>query len=337
MKAKKITTKKTKAVKTAPLKITEELSTAKTISATRRAITILKLLGSHRYILNSKKALTHRLPPRASVMTASFVVAIGVITIAASYGQWSNASIPNSLQNITQQGTLLTFDFSFLNPKNVIAELKDKAKNELAILNQGLSLFNISWPNNNFTVAYTNNNEQKDQSPELSWTTSHVSKISRLANLNNDSTGQVLSANTTKIITDPPIENSGTIVDTTSTAELTSPPYDSNNQAPWISSFSSASAALKEAINSNNDKIAHAMHDAFYSATGIFNNLYAREVHTDLLCVGKTCVTEEQFIQMVQQSQKNTAIETSVLKQEDKSVAVTSDSNKWSRINRAVR
>jgi hypothetical protein len=338
MRIRKTPIKKTpKILKAFPLIIAKELSEAKTISATRRAITMLKLLGSHKYIVNSKRVLLHKLPLKTAVMSASLAIVFGIITITSSYGQWSRVSMPTSVQNTQTQGTVLTFDFSFLNPNIVINEVKNKMKNELTLLNEGFSLISPSWPKDNFTVAYPNEIPKIAPLAEQSWTTAHTEKTSPLTQLNKGVNGKVLSANTVKINTEATSKNLNLPDIITSTSELTSNSSNSSSQAPWISSLYSGSTALKVSINTNNDKIVHIVKDAFYSATGIFNNLYASEVHTDLLCVGKTCVTEEQFMQMVLQSQKNTAIKTSSSKQEDRNVIPTSDSNKWSRINRTVR
>src|SRR3989338_2159304 len=65
------------------------------------------------------------------------------------------------------------------------------------------------------------------------------------------------------------------------------------------SSFASASATLRGLITGLGDIIAQAFHSAIYAVIGIFDKVFAGEVHTDTLCVsnsaGETCITREQL------------------------------------------
>jgi len=62
--------------------------------------------------------------------------------------------------------------------------------------------------------------------------------------------------------------------------------------------LSDAFAALSGLSQSGVRELGAAMH----ATIGAFDKVFAREVHTDKLCVGETCVTQEQFLAMVQAS-----------------------------------
>ncbi len=74
------------------------------------------------------------------------------------------------------------------------------------------------------------------------------------------------------------------------------------SSSPWQADFASASAALNTALQTITNQAVHMWNGAIYAVNGIFDKLFAKEVHTDLLCVGQTCVTQTQFLQMVQNS-----------------------------------
>jgi hypothetical protein len=86
---------------------------------------------------------------------------------------------------------------------------------------------------------------------------------------------------------------------TTSAIELTTASSSVASTTPWVASFANASAGLKSGILALGDTVVHAAKDAFYAATGVFNKVFAGEVHTDTLCVsdasGETCVTRSQL------------------------------------------
>jgi hypothetical protein len=75
-------------------------------------------------------------------------------------------------------------------------------------------------------------------------------------------------------------------------------------------SFSSVSTALKtaladafSALGSLTEGGVRELGVAMHATVGVFDKVFAREVHTDKLCVGNTCVTQEQFVAMVAASQ----------------------------------
>src|SRR3989338_3308559 len=65
------------------------------------------------------------------------------------------------------------------------------------------------------------------------------------------------------------------------------------------SSFASASATLRGLITGLGDIIVETFHNAIYAVIGIFDKVFAGEVHTDKLCVsddsGETCITKAQL------------------------------------------
>ncbi|MEK7144336.1 MAG: hypothetical protein AAB794_00520, partial [Patescibacteria group bacterium] len=63
----------------------------------------------------------------------------------------------------------------------------------------------------------------------------------------------------------------------------------------WVSSLSTA---LTDGITSVLQSLGSSK--ALAAVLGVFDKLFAREVHTDTLCVGDVCVTQEQFLKMVQ-------------------------------------
>ena len=72
--------------------------------------------------------------------------------------------------------------------------------------------------------------------------------------------------------------------------------------APWQQAFATASNELNTALKSVINETVHVFGGVLYASEGVFNRVFAREVHTDMLCVGQTCVTQAQFLQMVQQA-----------------------------------
>jgi hypothetical protein len=59
--------------------------------------------------------------------------------------------------------------------------------------------------------------------------------------------------------------------------------------------FAGSSDGLRAALGELGDATLDALAQGVYAATGVFDRLFAKEVHTDLLCVGATCVTEAQL------------------------------------------
>jgi hypothetical protein len=68
---------------------------------------------------------------------------------------------------------------------------------------------------------------------------------------------------------------------------------------PWIASFANASQGLQNDILSIGSTVVHVLSRAVYATVGIFEKVYAKEVHTDELCVsdstGETCITRGQL------------------------------------------
>jgi hypothetical protein len=100
---------------------------------------------------------------------------------------------------------------------------------------------------------------------------------------------------------------------TTSAQELTTASSTVATSTPWVGDFASASAALQSAMQTVSQQIVHIFNGAVYATTGIFDKIFAKEVHTDELCVGSTCVSQSQFLQMVQQSQASSSGSVSVV------------------------
>jgi hypothetical protein len=69
------------------------------------------------------------------------------------------------------------------------------------------------------------------------------------------------------------------------------------------SAFANASDALKQGILALGTSSMGVVHGAFYSVAGVFDKVFARSVHTDLICVtdasGETCVTRAQLNQVL--------------------------------------
>ncbi len=86
---------------------------------------------------------------------------------------------------------------------------------------------------------------------------------------------------------------------TTSALELTTASSSVSTTTPWVASFANASSALQSGVNTLADTVVHVFQDAVYAATGVFNKIFAKEVHTDKLCIsdntGETCVTKAQL------------------------------------------
>lgn len=86
---------------------------------------------------------------------------------------------------------------------------------------------------------------------------------------------------------------------TTSAVELVTASSTVASTTPWVASFADASQALRDGISSLADTVIHVFTRAFYATVGIFEKIYAKETHTDKLCVsdpsGETCITKAQL------------------------------------------
>jgi hypothetical protein len=71
---------------------------------------------------------------------------------------------------------------------------------------------------------------------------------------------------------------------------------------PWIGSFGSSSTGLQGALAAVDTAVVHILGTAVYAVNGIFDNIFAKQVHTDVLCVGQTCVNEAQLKTLLNQS-----------------------------------
>ncbi len=81
--------------------------------------------------------------------------------------------------------------------------------------------------------------------------------------------------------------------------------------------FSGVSSSLRDALATTLSSIAGLVQNgvkglgvAVHAGVGIFDKLFAKEVHTDLLCVGSTCVTPEQFLKIVAGSNQTATVTT---------------------------
>jgi len=67
----------------------------------------------------------------------------------------------------------------------------------------------------------------------------------------------------------------------------------------WAGAFADASDALKQALREFSDAVVQVFSRVIYATAGIFEKLFAGEVHTDKLCMsdstGETCVTKAQL------------------------------------------
>ena len=87
---------------------------------------------------------------------------------------------------------------------------------------------------------------------------------------------------------------------TTSAAELTTSTSSGQAMAsssvatstPWVASFASASDSLKNGILSIGETIVHFIGKAVYATTGIFEKVFAKEIHTDSLVAEKATAKE---------------------------------------------
>ena len=61
---------------------------------------------------------------------------------------------------------------------------------------------------------------------------------------------------------------------------------------PWVASFASASDSLKNGILSIGETIVHFIGKAVYATTGIFEKVFAKEIHTDSLVAEKATAKE---------------------------------------------
>jgi hypothetical protein len=76
-----------------------------------------------------------------------------------------------------------------------------------------------------------------------------------------------------------------------------------------LSGFADASIALTNALSGALSAITDIAQSgvrelgiAVHASLGIFDKIFAKEVHTDNLCVGTVCVTQDQFLKMIQSS-----------------------------------
>jgi hypothetical protein len=76
-----------------------------------------------------------------------------------------------------------------------------------------------------------------------------------------------------------------------------------------LSSFATASLALGNALSQALSAITNITQSgvrelgiAVHASLGVFDKIFAKEVHTDNLCVGNVCVTQDQFLKMIQSS-----------------------------------
>ena len=94
------------------------------------------------------------------------------------------------------------------------------------------------------------------------------------------------------------------LVATTSAMEIMSatstPREEFAGKTPWYAAFADASNGLKSAMQSIGDMVVEVYKTAIYAVTGIFDKVFAREVTTDKLCIGETCVDEEQLKSLLQ-------------------------------------
>ncbi|MFM2330649.1 MAG: hypothetical protein RLZZ26_156, partial [Candidatus Parcubacteria bacterium] len=67
-------------------------------------------------------------------------------------------------------------------------------------------------------------------------------------------------------------------------------------------SVAAMSTGLVSDLTSALSSLGSGLHTALAATFGVFDKVFAREVHTDNLCVGSVCVTQEQFLKMVQAS-----------------------------------
>jgi hypothetical protein len=93
---------------------------------------------------------------------------------------------------------------------------------------------------------------------------------------------------------------------TTTIAEILGPNSTSSPQT-WSSAFADASETLRNAISSLGDVVVRVSNDVQYAAVGIYNKIFAKEVHTDKLCVEDVCVTKQEFVKMVQMANTSSA------------------------------
>jgi hypothetical protein len=91
------------------------------------------------------------------------------------------------------------------------------------------------------------------------------------------------------------LENASTTVAAAPISATTSP-------SSFGEAVSSMSSVLLGDLGSALSSLSSGVHNALAATFGVFDKVFAREVHTDTLCVGSVCVTQEQFLKMVQSS-----------------------------------
>jgi hypothetical protein len=67
-------------------------------------------------------------------------------------------------------------------------------------------------------------------------------------------------------------------------------------------SFEGASQALQSALSALGKTVIRVLGDAVYATTGIFQNIFAQNEHVDTLCIGNTCLTEDQIDAVLQRT-----------------------------------
>ena len=189
-----------KILESASKAVTQDLKEAKTIGETRRAITILKLFGSFKAHKNKvkyagKKVLFHPLPPKASVMAVSMVMAWTVIGLSSAFGQWANMPLPDSVFVSSQKKVQnLNLDFSLVETfKYAVGLAEKKAVGQVTALINTANSIKAFWPSDNFTIAY-NQPVLSESKPKEAW----ARLLSNTPDLAIEPQGKVLGANTTE-------------------------------------------------------------------------------------------------------------------------------------------
>lgn len=107
------------------------------------------------------------------------------------------------------------------------------------------------------------------------------------------------------------LENASTTIATTTVATST--------PSAVLLSFATASGALANALSDALSAVTtiaqsgvNEFDTAVHASLGIFDKIFAKEVHTDNLCVGSVCVTQEQFLKIVQSSGSTVAVPATV-------------------------
>jgi hypothetical protein len=97
---------------------------------------------------------------------------------------------------------------------------------------------------------------------------------------------------------------------TTTAAEIITASSTVSTSTPWAAAFAGTSGVLKEQVSSIGDMVVHVVARAVYASVGIFDQVFAKTIHVDTLhaqelCLGETCVTEDQLKTLIQNSLHN--------------------------------